>query len=211
MKKTYLTKAQRLQIVIPESLKPILIGLALGDLHVVKQKKGINVSLRFEQGTVHEDYLLHLYDLFQDYCMQAPRIFNSLPHKLTGKSYSRILFTTCSLFCFNELYDLFYLEGKKIIPSNIGALLTPLGLAYWISDDGSFVKKDRGVVLCTNGFSLAEVELLVSVLTDKFGLTCTINKSRGNHVIRISSKSLPDLQNLLKNIMPPMMLHKIGL
>jgi len=86
-----------------------------------------------------------------------------------------------------------------------------LGLAYWICDDGTFVKKDRGVVLYTNSFSIDEVKLLVSVLTDKFNLKCTINKNNGKDIIRISSKSLPDLQNLLKNIMPPMMLHKIGL
>jgi len=51
----------------------------------------------------------------------------------------------------------------------------------------------------------------MSVLTEKFNLVCTINKNKGHYVIRISSKSLPILQGLLKDIMPPMMLHKIGL
>jgi hypothetical protein len=31
---------------------------------------------------------------------------------------------------FNEFYDLFYKDGKKIIPKNIGELLTPISLAY---------------------------------------------------------------------------------
>ena len=31
-----------------------------------------------------------------------------------------------------------YSEGKKIVPLNIGELLTALGLCYWICDDGSF-------------------------------------------------------------------------
>lgn len=211
MQKVYLTKAQRLQFALPENLKSILVGLILGDLYAQKQKIGSNVRFRFEQSTIHEDYLLHLYDLFKSFSMQAPKVYTSLPHKLTGKIYSRILFNTYSLPCFNDLYNLFYVDGKKIIPSNIGDLLTPVGLAYLICDDGTFVKKDKGVVLYTNCFSLDEVKLLVSVLTDKFKLNCSINKNRGNYVIRISSKSLPDLQNLLKNIMPPMMLHKIGL
>jgi LAGLIDADG DNA endonuclease family len=66
-------------------------------------------------------------------------------------------------------------------------------------------------VLSTHSFTLAEVKLLVDVLTDKFGLKCTINKNNGAFVIRISAKSIPALQAMLKDIMPSMMLYKIGL
>jgi hypothetical protein len=118
--------------------------------------------------------------------------------KKTGKVHSAIFFRTFALPCFKELYELFYVEGSKVVPLNIGELLTPLGLCYWISDDGTFDKINRAVRLCTNSFSLDEVQLLVSVLTNKFNLKCTINKQRGAYIIRISSKSLPDLQNLLK-------------
>lgn len=168
------------------------------------------MRLCFEQGTVHDKYLLHLYNLFESYCMQAPRVHTRPPDTRTGKIYSRIMYQTYTLPCFNEFYTLFYPDGKKIVPSNIGDLLTPSGIAYWICDDGT-LSKDRAVVLYTNSFSIEEVQLLVSVLTDKFNLICTINQNQGKHVIRISGKSLPDLQNLIKNIMPPMMLHKIGL
>ena len=65
-------------------------------------------------------------------------------------------------------------------------LLTPLGLAYWICVDGSFDKRDRALVLSTHSFTLAEVKLLVEVLTDKFGLKCTINTNNGGFIIRIS-------------------------
>jgi hypothetical protein len=56
-----------------------------------------------------------------------------------------------------------------------------------------------------------EVNLLAQVLTDKFGLKSTINTNNGGSTIRISAKSIPVLQSLLKDIMPSMMLHKIGL
>jgi hypothetical protein len=42
-------------------------------------------------------------------------------------------------------------------------------------------------------------------------LECAINKNNNKFVIRISSKALPILQDLLKNIMPSMMRYKIGL
>lgn len=210
MKKNYLTKAERLQFVIPENLKSILIGLSLGDLCVEKQKGGANARLRFEQSTAHEGYLLHLYNLFQGFCMQTPKSYVRQPDKRTGKIYSRILFHTYSLPCFNYYHNLFYPAGIKLVPSDIYDLLTPLGLAYWICDDGT-ISQDGAVVLYTNSFSVDEVNLLVSVLTNKFNLNCTLNLNQGKYVIRISGKSLSDLQNLLKNIMPPMMLHKIGL
>ena len=75
------------------------------------------------------DYLMHLYGLFKNYCLSAPKIFALLPDKRTGKVYSYVVFRTLSLSCFNDLYKLFYPKGNKIIPLNIGSLLTPLGLA----------------------------------------------------------------------------------
>ena len=106
---------------------------------------------------------------------------------------------------------LFYPLGKKEVPLNIAELLTPLSLAFWICDDGDFHKINHSVRLNTQGFTLAEVELLAKTLNDKWNLKCTLNKDKGKFVIRIPKSSLPILQSLLKDIMPPMMLHKIGL
>jgi hypothetical protein len=127
------------------------------------------------------------------------------------KNRKRFRFSTFSLPCFNELYELFYVNGKKVIPSNIAELLTPLGLAYWIADDAGFNERYRVVILNTQSFSLEEVNNLIKVLDDKFNLKATINKNKGNFVIRISAESVPVLQVLLKDIMPSPMLHKIGL
>ena len=102
-----------------------------------------------------------------------------------------------------------YLEGKKIVPTNIKDLLTIMGLCYWICDDGCWCNK--GVHLCTNSFTLEEVNLLVKALYDNYNLKCSICLGGGSvgNVIRISSKSVPHLQTLLSPIMPSMMRHKI--
>jgi hypothetical protein len=181
----------------------------MGD--VCAEKQIVNVRFKFKQGLVHNEYLLHLFELFSSYCSNAPKITNPAPHKLTGKVYSGIWFNTYSLPCFAPLYDLFYPDGKKIIPLNIGDLLTPLSLAYWIADDGCFCKSTRRVILATNCFSFDEVNLLSGVLTNKFHLKCSVNNSKNGYVINISSKSLFDLQELLKPHMPRMMQFKIGL
>jgi hypothetical protein len=100
---------------------------------------------------------------------------------------------------------------KTVVPHNIGELLTPLGLCYWICDDGSFCQKTRTIVIITHGFTLEEVNLLIKALTDKFELNCTIKKDKIAFAIRISPKSLPILKKLLAPHMPSMMRFKIGL
>lgn len=71
----------------------IIIGLSLGDLNIRKQ--AVNAQFRFEQGAINKDYLLHLYDLFKDYCSSDPKIRgHSL--KPTNKVYSSIRFESYS-------------------------------------------------------------------------------------------------------------------
>jgi hypothetical protein len=209
VKQQRLTKAERLQFSLTAELKGILVGLLLGDLHI--SKTYVNPRLAFKQSTIHEEYLLHLYELFKGYSTSAPKLKLEAPDKRTGKVYSATYFYSYSLPCFNSIYNLFYLEGKKIIPANIGFLLTPLGLAYWLCDDGTFCKSTHRVHLCTESFTLAEVNLLVKTINDKWNLKChKVTRGSGYRIV-ISRESLPILQSLLKDIMPSMMLHKIGL
>lgn len=209
-----LSKAEKSRITLSDKLKEILVGLILGGLTCQKQKLQRNPTFKFTQGMNHKEYLFHLYELFQNYCSKAPKKCNILPDKRTGKIYTYIVFYTYSLPCLVPFDELFFVEGnpvQKVVPLNIDKLLTPLGLCYWICEGGSFCKRDRAIILSTQGFSLQEVELLVKVLTDKFNLKCSIIKNGKAFGIRISTKSIPVIQSLLKEIMPPMMLHKIGL
>lgn len=153
---------------IPDDLKEVLIGLALGDLHVRKRCK--NTSLHFKQSIKNEPYILHLYTLFQEFCKMTPKIKDA---KVKDKTYQSIFFDTLTYEAFNYYHDLFYKNKKKVVPSNIEELLTARSLAYWAQDDGN---PDRsGFVFNTNSFTLAEVELLVKALKNKFDLNCSIH------------------------------------
>jgi LAGLIDADG DNA endonuclease family len=209
--KKYLTRAERSLFILSPDLKEILIGLILGDLYINKQKTGINARLEFTQGVVHIEYLQHLFELFNYFCGMVPKIPTRSPDKRTGKIYDSAIFYTYSLPCFLEFYNLFYPDGKKIIPLNIGDLLTPLGLAYWVADDGSFCSTNQVVVLSTECFTLEEINLLIKVLSENFNLKATINKNGAGFRIRISKESIPVLQALLAPHMPSMMRYKIGL
>lgn len=101
----------------------------------------------------------------------------------------------------------------KIVPANIGELLTPIGLAYWLSDDGHFQKAGGGLYLCTDSFILAEVELLVSVLKSIFDLAGKIHKTsgKGKYRIYLGVSQMKTLRTLVLPYLHASMQHKLGL
>jgi hypothetical protein len=142
---------------LPTRLKEILIGVLLGDSHISKTKEGAYIS--FEQSLRRRGYLLYLYGLFELYSKNPPTEYKRLDKRY--KERVALCFRTRNLFMFKEFADIFLKEeggGKfqKIVHSDIHNLLTPVGLAFWIMDDGQHVKKKgltQGVTLCTDSFS----------------------------------------------------------
>lgn len=151
--------------------------------------------------------------IFSELC-SSPHKSHTYLDKRTNKEYSRLTLRTKNLPLFTEYFHLFYSNGVKVVPSNIGDLLTPLGLAHWIMQDGSFHKISKGVVLCTDSFTKVEVELLQSVVQKNFNLICTIQKAPGKNLnsrIYISAKSLPILRKLVQSHFHSSMLYKLGI
>jgi len=128
--KKRLTNLERSNFNLEPFLKQVLIGTLIGDAHMRKFSDKANARLVFRQGAKNASYLFHLYDLFKEYVLTPPKL-TKVTDKKTGELRYNLNFASLALPCFNELYELFYnLENKKIIPKNIGDLLTPVSLAY---------------------------------------------------------------------------------
>ena len=110
-------KERKIFFSINPDLKQVIIGICLGDLCITK--RGKNPILQFAQGSINEAYILHLYDLFKDYCGTPPKVYESKLDKRTNLIYSSIRFKTLSLSCFSYYHDLFYVNGVKSIPLDI--------------------------------------------------------------------------------------------
>ena len=111
----------------------------------------------------NKDYIFHLWsNIYDSICTNNPPIPWSKPK--TGKPIIQYTFKTKSLPSLTLLHSQWYewseIKNKyiKIVPLNIGEILTPIGLAHWIMDDG--YKHGNGLILATESFSLKEVELL---------------------------------------------------
>jgi hypothetical protein len=146
----------------------------MGDLNVERQ--GVNsrgARLRFEQGTVNSEYLMHLYLLFQSYCGSPPRESTSLRSQ-TGCTRGRIRFNTLTSPIFNEYRDLFYSNGVKIVPPTIGELLTARGLAYWATMG---IKTSQALIfvltlsLARRSNSFVLPSMISLILSPRFSLT----------------------------------------
>ena len=84
--------------------------------------------------------------------------------------------------------------------------------------DGFWDTTAKTLVICTDNFTLKEVELLISVLSENFGLISTVLKrTKANKKIcwriRFSSKSenINKLKNLVQPYFIPSMLYKLNI
>lgn len=124
-----LSNKERSDFKLNDNLKQILIGTILGDVYMRRSSENSNSRIIFRQGSKNEEYLNHLYLLFQNYVLRPPVKYTIIDKKtkIPRFNYS---FATMALPCFNEFYELFYKDNVKFIPQNISNLLTPVSLAY---------------------------------------------------------------------------------
>jgi len=158
----------------------------------------------------HSDYLNYLYELFEPFVGTEPKSTSRKPDKRTGLTYDSLIFKTLAFPCFNEYYELFYPNGKKIVPLNISKYLTEVSLAFWIMDDGG--KTTYGdLLLHTNGYTFEEVQLLVLVLKEKFNLVCKVSQRKPNQwAILIPKKELCKVRKLVSSYLHSSMEYKIS-
>jgi len=69
--------------------------------------------------------LNHLYDLFKEFTNSGPKLSSIVNDK--GKARFNLSFATLTFPCFNMLYEFFYIDGIKVIPSNIFDLFNAPG------------------------------------------------------------------------------------
>lgn len=66
----------------------------------------------------------------------------------------------------------------------------------------NWLKTGGGITLCTDNYSLTEVNLLISALINRYNLKCTIHKKKGRagklyHRIYIGKNSFDNLKPLI--------------
>ena len=193
------------------------IGLMLGDASIQTQNKGKTYRMKFEWSDKSKPYLLHVYNLFDEWVLSNPHKKSRISPK--GNPIINWGFQTISHEAFNPLAKLFLCtknnNGKKgILDSLITTNLTGRGLAYWFMDDGGKLdynknSKNRSIVLNTQSFTDKEVEIMSKELMAKFNLECEIRSNKSKKVIVISNNLDPLFYSLVSSYIIPEMRYKL--
>lgn len=180
-------------IKLPIKQRGIIVGLLLSDGWLSYASVNHKYPrLGFEQTYSQSSYVWSVYWDLSHYCYGLPKYRNRTRKNIQLNS---VAFTTRSLPCLAEIYELFYFNKKKIIYD----LLTPVALAHMIMGDGSAISS--GLRIST----VKEVVLLINVLVIKYGLKCSLHMIGDKPRIYISSSSL----ELLKSIIDPFIVASI--
>ena len=146
----------------------ILIGSILGD-GCIYVGQGKNPCYYIKQCEKSKEYIFWLYKELENLCPSRPKQRSDNNQWYFYSSQSKILW---------PLREIFYPNGKKIVPEEIDKLLvSPISLAIWYMEDGTldFRKKDHcAFSLTINCFTLDESELLSRALKNNFGIISTV-------------------------------------
>jgi len=206
--KPKLTSIEKILIQLTPRVKSILIGLILSDGWL--QKRGHwNPRIGFKQSIINFPYFWHIYNELAYLCSGLPMSGKTL---MRGKMFFSIALQTRQLDCFIEIFNLFYIikDGQltKTVKPELLFYMDYIVLAHWIQGDGS--KRNKGITLCTDNFTLQEVVLLINILIIKFDINPTIHKERKNFRIYISNKDLMKIRPYIYPYFVDHFLYKIN-
>ena len=165
-----------------------IVGTLLGDGYLDKTTRGY--SLRIHHGVIQKEYVDYKYSLVKNFVNSHP--------KQSGNAY---YFRTVSHPSLLGLRNVFYSAKRKILPKDfLNDNFDPFALAIWIMDDGA--KDGNQLRINSQSFTYQENLWLIKFLQAKFGIEAKLNIDKGKYRLRIRSKSM----NFLKNLVLPHMI-----
>lgn len=210
-------KVERLQLMAGSSLMyEFLTGCLLGDSYVGyasstknSQKIYAMPAIYFRHCDAQHEYLNLKYKLMSNFCSSAkPRSCKG------GFDTDQWQFQTRTSVAFDSIFKLFRPKNvSKQIPSNIGDYLTPMALAVFYMDDGSYapttIKQRSRVMFHTQGFKENEVRGLLNALTKKYNITGRIGNYGKGPQIEVTASGTARLFSIIAPYIPTCMHYKI--
>jgi len=190
------TKEQQAAIVFPTHVKAIITGKLLGDGCLSILPGCTNARLQIHQKDKEFDFICTIALTFRDSGCSSE---GTEKHNQTLRKHQNllsILYLFAPLFHWATLQCYHKVNGRavKVVPCNIADLLTPRALAYWLSGDGHYLKRDGCIQLYTNSFSPTEVDQLRAALLQNFSIESTRVsagvKGKDQFIIRIPKREV---------------------
>lgn len=196
------------EIDLTQNQKEIFYGCLLGDSSMELNSNKTKARFKFGHSLKQKDYLLYKQDLFKG--IVSDLYERESYHKKVDKSYKGCCVNSFYLKSLKEIYDLFYVNGRKSITEENVKLLTIQSFAYLFMDDGT----KKGVI-STMSFTKEENEILVNHLKNisdvEFKVILYFEKRNNKtyYLIRPVKKELLKFNNLIKEYIPESMKYKL--
>jgi hypothetical protein len=180
--------------------KEVISGLLLSDGHLGKNR------LQFTFKASDIDFIRWLkFEVLGAFCTQSE------PTPYPKQNPTQYWFGSKSDPYFVELREKWYVQSQKILPKNFQ--LTAISLAFMIMGDGYWEKDSSTIFICTENFTLEEVNRLIFSLRHDLKLAVATKKRGKGFRLRFSSqgKNLALLRELVIPYMHVNMLYKLGM
>lgn len=183
--------------------KVILVGLILGDAYLQKTGER-NARLRLEHGAKQKDYLLWKMGKF-------PKLFQGKPkylertHPISQKIYGYWRHQSSATPELGVWRKIFYVNGKKIIPRNLGEYLKDiLSLAVWYMDGGYYYRRDKVSYLYLGRVSREEAENAFRAIEENFAVIGKIldKKKKGFAIYFCPAETIKLHKKISKHVLP---------
>jgi len=198
---------ERHNLKISQRQYEIILGTLLGDGCLTKKQTEKNYALIIAHSVKQKEYLWwKIEEISNLFTMQIQFYRNHYGETLSIQSYHHPFFT--------ELHKRFYSNGKKRVTEEILDELTPLSLAVWYMDDGTFrIDKrnkyySRGEArLSTQGFDNESLEKIKKYFKEVWDIETTIQKEK---TIRFGADNVGKFLDIVRPYIIPSMQYKIG-
>jgi len=195
-----LTARKNLKLYVSDRQIEILVGCLLGDAYLTKLGK-----IQIEQSKKQEEYIKWKHQELSSISYSGLKEVVRFDKK-DNRTTKSLRFWTRQYF--KVWRDVFYREGLKVFPADLAKWITPLSIAVWFMDDGSYDKKSN-CIFSTESFNEESRVELVGILKD-FGIEVSSNKNGISGTrLRVRSKSLYRFFELIRPFMHQSMMYKL--
>lgn len=180
----------------------VLIGTVLGDGALAMH--GHHARLFVKHKAAHRALVEFKWKTFSRFTSMRLHEFDQ---QLGRKRYPCVQFVTRTHPVFTTWRRRFYVDRRKIVPTNVVDLLSPLAAAVWFMDDGS--ADHTGVTLQTHCFTMDEVQRLQAALSERFDIVATIRENKRRPILYIGKRELPRFRAVIAPFVLPDLEYKL--
>ena len=191
----------------------LILGSLMGDGNLSPNRRGRS-GTRFRMGHGARQVA---------YLDWKASLLGNIPHARTVNAEGAVFADFTPLPELGELHEAVYFgDGKKHLTWDYLKSLTPLALAVWYMDDGSFTLRSKGVQertaggtgrieICVEAMSPGSRDRLVRYLRDTYGLDVKLRYrgARKKSVLRFSTAASEKFQKLVAPYVHPSMEYKL--